>query len=153
MQPNSDRKSGTVIFVFGSNQAGRHGKGDALIARQRHGAIYGQGEGLQGQSYGVPTKDFHIRSLPLTAIQPGVTRFVEFATANPELSFEVQALGCRLAGYEPWQIAPMFAGAPKNCYFHPLFSKVLLAAGQDVNTLPAPVPSAPLEQEQGAFAF
>ena len=45
----------TKIFVFGSNLAGRHGKGAALFARQKHGAIHGQGVGLQGTSYAIPT--------------------------------------------------------------------------------------------------
>ena len=52
------------IFVFGSNLAGRHGKGAALHARQHHGAIYGQGAGLQGDSYGNPTKDGNSAACP-----------------------------------------------------------------------------------------
>jgi len=67
-----------AVFVFGSNLAGRHGKGAALYARQRRGAIYGQGEGLlglQGRSYAIPTKDAMIRTLPLAAIASHVARF------------------------------------------------------------------------------
>jgi len=58
----------TPIFVFGSNRAGRHGNGAALAARRQHGAIYGQGEGLQGQSYAIPTKDEKLKTLGLDAI-------------------------------------------------------------------------------------
>ena len=43
------------IFVFGSNLQGSHGGGAAAIAAQKFGAIWGQGVGLQGQSYGIPT--------------------------------------------------------------------------------------------------
>lgn len=137
------------IFVFGSNLAGRHGKGDALIARQRHGAVYGQGEGWQGASYAIPTKGENIRTLPLLDILPGVRRFIDFALKHPELNFEIQALGCRLAGYEPWQIAPMFSGAPANCFFHPAFREVLVARGEFVRPLPAPRAG----QAQGTLAF
>jgi hypothetical protein len=103
------------IFVFGSNSAGRHGKGAALFARRHHGAKYGQGEGLQGNSYGIPTKDARLRSLPLPEIALAVDRFIAFATAHPELQFQVTRVGCGLAGYRDEEIAPMFTGAPANC--------------------------------------
>ena len=138
------------IFVFGSNQAGIHGKGDALIARQRHGAILGQGEGLQGASYGIPTKDRYIRSLPLEKIRPGVERFLAFAHAHPEMVFDVQRVGCRNAGYTPPDIAPMFAGAPENCFFHEDFRTVLRAMGARFNDAPLPV-EAHVSSDQGAL--
>ncbi|HTU17552.1 MAG TPA: hypothetical protein VMG10_05765 [Gemmataceae bacterium] len=100
-----------MIFVFGSNLAGRHGKGAALYARQHHGAIYGQGVGLQGSSYAIPTKDEHIRTLPLERIAEYVEEFKALARAYPDLTFQVTAIGCGLAGYKPHQIAPMFAGS------------------------------------------
>jgi hypothetical protein len=55
------------VFVFGSNLAGRHGKGAALWARQHRGAIYGQGVGRQGNAYAIPIKDGQLRVLPLGA--------------------------------------------------------------------------------------
>ena len=103
------------IFVFGSNMAGIHGAGAALFARKHHGARLGQGIGLQGNSYGIPTKDRNIRTLPLDAIQPHVTTFMEFAAEHPELIFNVTKIGCGLAGYTESQIAPMFKGASSNC--------------------------------------
>ena len=103
------------IFTFGANRAGRHGKGAALFARQHRGAIYGVGEGLQGYSYAIPTKDERLRVLPLWAIEWHVVRFLAFALSRPDLTFEVTKIGCGLAGYYEWQIAPMFAGAPANC--------------------------------------
>lgn len=108
-----------LVFVFGSNTAGRHGKGAALFARLKRGAIYGQGEGLQGQSYAIPTKgvrpDRGLYSLSLEDIKPGVERFLAFAVSRPDLTFEVTPIGCGLASYAPAQIAPMFQGAPSNC--------------------------------------
>ena len=63
------------IFVFGSNLAGRHGKGAALFARQHRGAVYGQGQGLQGCSYAIPTKDARLNTLPLHEIEGYVHHF------------------------------------------------------------------------------
>ena len=51
------------IFVFGSNQAGRHGKGSALEARRNHGAVYGVGEGPTGNAYAIPTIAQYVRKL------------------------------------------------------------------------------------------
>lgn len=102
------------VFVFGSNLAGRHGKGAALWARQHRGAIYGQGEGLQGNSYAIPTKDERLRTLSLNAIEPYVATFKGFADARPHMQFQLTPIGCGLAGYKPSQIAPMFKDAPAN---------------------------------------
>lgn len=106
-----------IIFVFGSNLAGRHGKGAALFARKHHGAIYGQGIGLQGNSYGIPTKGHRLEILPLSQIAIYVRQFVKFATDHPEHEFRVTRIGCGLAGYKVDQIAPLFNGAPANCSF------------------------------------
>ena len=103
-----------AIFVFGSNLAGRHGKGAALFARQHHGAVYGQGVGLQGDSYAIPTKDEAIRTLPLRDIRGYVNAFISFACRHPEMTFNLTAIGCGLAGYRPSDIAPMFRHAPSN---------------------------------------
>ncbi|WP_298952075.1 hypothetical protein [uncultured Methylobacterium sp.] len=104
-----------TVFVFGSNLAGRHGKGAALTAKLRHGAIQGQGEGLQGQSYGIPTKDESVRTLPLDRIEWHVIRFLQFARDRPDFRFFVTRIGCGLAGYHDDEIAPFFAAAPDNC--------------------------------------
>lgn len=102
------------IFVFGSNEAGKHGKGAALYAKQHKGAIYGQGFGLQGESFAIPTKDHNLRTLPLRTIQVYVKYFIKFAINNPELTFELTKLGCGLAGYMPSDIAPLFKNVPQN---------------------------------------
>jgi hypothetical protein len=105
----------TSIFVFGSNLAGRHGKGAALHARQHCGATYGKGEGRTGLSYAIPTKGYRLETLPLDRIDVGVRAFIAYAKEHPELTFEVTRIGCGLAGYVDAQIAPMFATAPPNC--------------------------------------
>lgn len=104
-----------MIFVFGSNLAGRHGKGAALYAKQHHGAIYGQGVGPQGNSYAIPTKKANLKVLPLDEIRAFVEIFIAYALAHPKLVFEVTRIGCGLAGYRDQDIAPMFAHAPANC--------------------------------------
>lgn len=103
------------IFVFGSNIAGRHGKGAALCAMREHGAIYGRGSGRQGNSYAIPTKDVDIKTLPLMRIRIYVDQFIEYAKSHPEEIFQVTAIGTGLAGYSHSDIAPMFLSAPSNC--------------------------------------
>jgi len=99
------------IFVFGSNQSGRHGLGAAKTALG-WGAVWGQAEGLQGRTYGIPTKDKSIRrTLSVTEIKPYVDRFIDFATDNQDLTFMVTEIGCGLAGLKPKQIAPLFLHA------------------------------------------
>jgi len=119
------------IFVFGSNLAGRHGKGAALFALQKCGAIYGQGEGLQGSSYAIPTKDKNLKTLSLEDIYDYVMIFKEFAEEHPEFQFEVTRIGCGLAGYEDDDIAPMFSYFPPNCFFSKEWSPYLNAASSD----------------------
>ncbi len=113
------------IFVFGSNKAGIHGAGAALFAFEQKGAVWGQGEGLQGQSYGIPTKSRRIKTLKLEAIGKYVQNFLHFARRNPRLEFQVTPIGCGLAGWTPKEIAPLFRGAPKNCILPPEFLAIL----------------------------
>jgi hypothetical protein len=103
------------IFVFGSNLAGRHGKGAALDARKIYGAGYGVGFGLTGDSYAIPTKGYNLETLPLEIIAQYVVQFKDFAANNPHYSFKVTRIGCGLAGYKDADISPMFKDAPSNC--------------------------------------
>lgn len=114
----------TEIFVFGSNLAGRHGKGAALYARHHYNAQYGEGRGPTGNAYAIPTKDEGLKTLPLSRIKTYVDDFIKYARANPNLMFKVTAVGCGLAGYRPEQIAPMFNGAPLNCIMPDDFKNV-----------------------------
>lgn len=94
------------IFVFGSNLEGLHGGGAALLAYRRFGAIWGQGAGLQGQSYGIPTMQGGVET-----IQPFVNQFVEFATRHQELTFYITKIGCGIARFTVGEIAPLFKEA------------------------------------------
>ena len=94
------------IFVFGSNLAGMHGGGAAWIAYERFGAIMGQGIGLQGQSYAIPTMQGGVET-----IKPYVDEFIEFAFKHPEYKFLVTKIGCGIAGFRVEEIAPLFAEA------------------------------------------
>jgi len=96
------------IFVFGSNLLGIHKRGAALCALQKHGAILGQGIGLQGNSYAIPTKETPYRSLGLIEINKFVADFINYAHYTPEHLYLVTEIGCGLAGWHPYQIAPMF---------------------------------------------
>ena len=94
------------IFVFGSNLAGMHGGGAARVALDRFGAVPGQGVGLQGQSYAIPTMQGGVDT-----IRSYVDEFIEFARSHPELKFYVTRIGCGIAGFDDSEIAPLFADA------------------------------------------
>ena len=113
------------IFVFGSNEAGIHGKGAALYARQHYGARPGIGNGLTGFAYAIPTKDHNIRTLPLNKIFEYVKEFIKFAEITPHLTYEITRIGCGLAGYKDTDIAPMFRNCPSNCNLPEEFKQVL----------------------------
>jgi hypothetical protein len=104
------------IFVFGSNQAGRHGRGAAKFALENCGAIYGIGYGRQGNAFAIPTKDKQLKVLPINKISNYVTSFISYAKRHPNLSFLISRVGCGLAGYKDKDIAPLFREAPINCY-------------------------------------
>lgn len=94
------------IFVFGSNLAGSHGGGAARLAYNRFGAKWGQGVGLQGQSYAIPTMQGGVET-----IKPYVDEFIEFARQHPEFKFLVTRIGCGIAAFTPNEIAPLFNDA------------------------------------------
>ena len=94
------------IFVFGSNLQGMHGGGAARVALEQFGAVWGQGTGLQGQSYAIPTMHGGI-----DVIAPYVNDFIAFAKEHPELKFLVTEIGCGIAGFSVSEIAPLFKEA------------------------------------------
>lgn len=114
------------IFVFGSNLQGMHGGGAARIAHERFGAIWGQGVGLQGQSYGIPTMHGGVE-----AIKPYVDEFIEFAKANSSLTFLVTKIGCGIAGFKEEEIAPLFAQALdiENIFLPKSFCQIICTQG------------------------
>lgn len=94
------------IFVFGSNLAGIHAGGAARTALERFGAIMGQGVGLQGQSYAIPTMQGGVET-----IKPYVDEFIELAREWDQTTFYVTRIGCGIAGFTDEEIAPLFAEA------------------------------------------
>ena len=118
--PQSD-----AIWVFGSNLAGRHGLGAALVARERFAAVPGVGAGRTGRAYAIPTKDGRggqrltdpAATLPLQEARENIRAFIAYAKAHPELSFFVTRIGCGHAAFADAQIAPLFHDAPNNCSF------------------------------------
>ncbi len=94
------------VFVFGSNLGGFHGGGAARAAMDKFGAVWGQGIGLQGQSYAIPTMQGGVET-----IKPYVDQFIEFALSRPDLFFYVTRIGCGIAGFTDEEIAPLFKAA------------------------------------------
>jgi hypothetical protein len=94
------------VFVFGSNLQGMHAGGAARIACEKFGAVWGQGVGLQGQSYAIPTMQGGVET-----IKPYVDEFIAFAKLHPEYTFLVTPIGCGIAGFTAEEIAPLFSQA------------------------------------------
>lgn len=97
------RLSPNEIFVFGSNLQGMHGGGAARMAYENFGAVWGEGVGLFGQSYAIPTMQGGMET-----IKPYVDDFLLFAKRHSELDFLVTEIGCGIAGFTPCDIAPLF---------------------------------------------
>ena len=116
LQPNE-------IFVFGSNLAGMHGGGAARTARLYFGAVMGNGDGPQGQSYANPTMQGGVET-----IRPYVDKFIDYAKAHPEQTFLVTPIGCGIAGFTPDEIAPLFkeAVSVENIYLPQSFWEELV---------------------------
>ena len=94
------------IFVFGSNLQGMHGGGAAYVALEKFGAKLGQGVGLQGRSYAIPTMQGGVET-----IRPYVDEFIAYAKIHPEMKFLVTRIGCGIAGFRDGEIAPLFREA------------------------------------------
>lgn len=131
---NITRVAPNEVFVFGSNEGGKHGKGAAKTALG-WGAKWGQASGLQGKTYGIPTKDSSVRKvLSVDQITKYVDEFVEFAKSRQDLTFLVSEVGCGLAGYSPKDIAPLFHGAVKldNVHLPRRFWRVIVNRFENV---------------------
>lgn len=91
------------VFVFGSNLQGMHGGGAAYVACRRFGAVMGQGVGMQGQSYAIPTMQGGVET-----IKPYVDQFIDYARECDQNTFWVTRIGCGIAGFTDEEIAPLF---------------------------------------------
>lgn len=119
LQPNE-------VFVFGSNLQGAHQGGAALQAVKQFGAVMGQGVGLQGQSYAIPTMHGGVET-----IAPYVNEFINFAKANPNLKFLVTRIGCGIAGFKDRDIAPLFSKAvnvPNICLPNSFWKEIIVVS-------------------------
>ena len=96
------------VFVFGSNMNGNHAGGAAKTAKEKFGAIDGQSEGMQGQSYAIPTLDKKMKKLSLEAISESVDKLYHFADDNADIYFYVTKIGCGIAGFKEDEIANIF---------------------------------------------
>lgn len=132
---SANLNDGKHVFVFGSNTAGRHGRGAALDAANYWGAEHYQNDGRCGQSYAIPTKNAMLRPLPLWEIRQGVQDFLAYAQEHPEITFLVTAVGCGLAGYSAALIAPMFLAVPLTNVVLPLEWKAAAIAFQGAASL------------------
>lgn len=110
------------VFVFGSNLRGAHGGGAAHVAVECFGAVWGQGVGMQGQCYAIPTMHGGV-----DVIKPYVDEFIAFAREHREMKFLVTPIGCGIAGFTIEEMAPLFADAidDENIILPEGFVKVL----------------------------
>ena len=117
-----DKLNDNEIFVFGSNLEGFHGGGAANLA-MKWGAIWGQGVGLQGQTYAIPTMHGGVET-----IKPYVNDFILFAQTHPEFKFLVTEIGCGIAGFSIKEIAPLFKDtmSVNNVYIPLSFYEILI---------------------------
>lgn len=132
-----------MVFVFGSNLQGRHGKGAALHAKTWLGAEHGVAVGPTGRCYAIPTKkvpDYDPDSIiPIDGIREYVNDFINYAKANPDKKFMVTRIGCGLSGYKDTEIEALFRDAPENCFLPGLWMKIrnpklvrmIIAGGRD----------------------
>jgi hypothetical protein len=125
-----------TIFVFGSNPEGRHGAGSAAVAVKFFGAQYGNGEGIQGNAYALPTTELrpemqapgYRQSIPEKKIEKSIRRLYDFAENHPDYNFKVAyrsgANERTLCGYSGAElmamfknVAQMFGDYPDNIWF------------------------------------
>jgi hypothetical protein len=99
------------VFVFGSNLNGNHAGGAARLAFEKFGAINGQGIGLQGKSYAIPTLGVSMDKINLSVLKKHVNAFIQFAIDTPQNEFLVTEIGCGIAGFTKEEIAPLFTNA------------------------------------------
>ena len=88
-----------MIFVFGSNKAGRNGKGAAKYAAMKYGAVRGVGEVPTGEAYAIPTKGYNLELLPYSEIDEAIVRFLRYASEHHDKKFLLTPVGTGLAGH------------------------------------------------------
>ena len=124
---NIQKEPGT-IFVFGSNPEGRHGAGSAAFAARNFGAKYGEGVGLTGDAYALPTTELrpwlqsgpagHRQSISLDTIQFYISELYQCCREHPDKIFKVayrnQPDEVTLCGYSGRELMGAFREAAEN---------------------------------------
>lgn len=105
---NINHLESNEIIIFGSNKSGIHLAGLAKYCLDNFGAIYGQGEGLQGQCYAFPTKGYKIEKISINEIEKGIPKLIKCINENKDKVFYLTKVGTCLAGYTIEDIAPLF---------------------------------------------
>lgn len=123
------------VFVFGSNLNGNHTGGAAYLAVEKFGAEMGNAEGIQGQSYAIPTLDKNMERINLTDLEQSINRLYDYAEENPEKTFYMTKIGCGIAGYEVSDIATIVncRDIPANIIIPEEFTHVSGFKGFDEN--------------------
>lgn len=107
------------VFVFGSNLNGNHLGGAAKTAYERFGAIWGNGNGIQGighdfKSYAFPTLDTEMKKLPLENIKQSFENLIKVANLCSEKTFYLTPVGQGIAGFSKEEIESVMPELPKN---------------------------------------
>ena len=97
---NIEQLQENEVFVFGSNENGNHAGGAARVAVEKFGAVMGQAEGMQGQSYAIPTLDKEMKQVSEEALREYIERFRKYADEHKELTFYMTKIGCGIAGFD-----------------------------------------------------
>jgi len=109
-----------MIFVFGSNELGIHGRGAAKAALDLHGAVMHQGFGPQGNSFAIATCSqpaYGNHAITEEKLNFYIECFLYYASIYKHERFQVTRIGCGLAGWSDYIVAPKFKVAPANCLF------------------------------------
>lgn len=113
--PENILPTGDWIWVFPSNEAGKHARGLARMARVNFRAEFGVGSGRTGNAFAIPVRDKHNRMLPLNAVADSIAAFLDHARHQPQLNFFIPRIGCAAGEFSDDQIGPLFARASENC--------------------------------------
>lgn len=105
------------IFVFGSNKGGFHNGGAARFALLNFGAEYGNGEGIQGKSYALPTLDENFNELTDDELTEHIITFIQYASDNSDKTFYLTKIGCGIAGKTIEYVREIFHNALNQCGF------------------------------------
>ena len=97
-----------VIWVFATDEAGKHRNSEAKIAHVTFKARYGAAAGPTAMAFAIATRDKGLRSLPDAVVRGRIEDFIAYAIARPTAKFFVAN-----QGFEEWKDA--FADAPANC--------------------------------------